>query len=53
MQPLLRAATAENRQPARNPIRKITPFVDTIVPLVYFNWTYTREWVALRQNRTK
>lgn len=53
MQPLLRAATAENRQPARNPIRKITPFVDTIVPLVYFNWNYTREWVALRQNRTK
>lgn len=53
MQPLLRAATAENRQPARNPIRQITPFVDTIAPLVYFNWNYTREWVALRQNRTK
>lgn len=52
MQPL-RAATAENRQSARNPIRKITPFVDTIALLVYFNWTYTREWVALRQNRTK
>lgn len=49
----LRAATAENRQSARNPIRKITPFVDTIAPLVYFNWTCTREWVALRQNRTK
>lgn len=52
LQPL-RAATAENRQSARNPIRKITPFVDTIAPLVYFNWTCTREWVALRQNRTK